>query len=131
MRRNAYTVSIPGEAYWREADYIGIASGRDTDKFQDTELIPVKSNVVDAPYVSEFPLILECRVKEVVELGLHTMFVGEIMDIKADQNVLTSNKPDIQKIRPILFGSGDRGYHSVGDRIGDAFTIKTPPKKDV
>jgi flavin reductase (DIM6/NTAB) family NADH-FMN oxidoreductase RutF len=131
MRRNAYTVSIPGEDYWREADYIGMATGRDTDKFQDTEITSVKSNVVDAPYVSEFPLVLECRVKEVVELGLHTMFVGEIMDVKANQNVLTNNKPDIQKIRPILFGSGDRGYHSVGDRIGDAFTMKTPPKKRV
>ena len=57
------------------------------------------------------------------------MFVGEIMDVKADQNILTRNKPDIQKIRPILFGSGDRGYHSVGERMGDAFTMKTPPKK--
>jgi flavin reductase (DIM6/NTAB) family NADH-FMN oxidoreductase RutF len=131
MRRNAYTVSIPSEDYWRESDYIGMATGRDTDKFQDTEITSVKSNVVDAPYVSEFPLVLECRVKEVVELGLHTMFVGEIMDVKANQNVLTNNKPDIQKIRPILFGSGDRGYHSVGDRIGDAFTMKTPPKKRV
>jgi flavin reductase (DIM6/NTAB) family NADH-FMN oxidoreductase RutF len=130
LRRNAYTVSIPGEDYWREADYIGIASGRDTDKFRDTKITPVKSNIVDAPYVSEFPLIIECKVKEIVELGLHTMFVGEIIDVKADQDVLTiKNKPDIQKIRPILFGSGDRGYHSIGSKIGDAFTIKTPPKK--
>jgi flavin reductase (DIM6/NTAB) family NADH-FMN oxidoreductase RutF len=129
MRRKAYTVSIPGEKYWREADYIGIASGRDTDKFQDTQITAVKSEAVNAPYVDEFPLVLECKVKEVVELGLHTMFVGEIIDVKADKEVLTNNKPDIQKIRPILFGSGDRGYHNVGNRIGKAFTIKTPPKK--
>ena len=128
MLRRTYTVSIPGEDYWREADYIGIATGRDTDKFRDTKITPVRSNIVDAPYVYEFPLILECRVKEIVELGLHTMFVGEIVDVKADHEVLTNNKPDIQKIRPILFGSGDRGYHSIGPRIGDAFTIKTPPK---
>jgi len=64
----------------------------------------------------------------VVELGLHTMFVGEVVDVKADQDVLTNDRPDIQKIRPILFGSGDRGYHGVGPRMADAFSIRTPPK---
>lgn len=128
LSRRAYTVSIPGEEYWREADYTGIASGRDTDKFEDTALTPAKSAVVDAPYVDEYPLVLECRLKETVDLGLHTMFVGEIVDVKADQDVLTNDRPDVQKIKPILFGSGDRGYHSVGPRIGDAFTNRTPLK---
>ncbi len=128
LKRKAYTVSIPGEEYWREADYTGVASGRDTDKFVDTSLTPIKSEVVDAPYVDEYPLVLECRLKEVVELGRHTMFVGEIVDVRADEDVLTNGKPDIQKIRPILFGSGDRGYHGVGPRLADAFSIRTPPK---
>ncbi len=128
LKRKAYTVSIPGEEYWREADYTGIASGRDTDKFVDTSLTPIKSEVVDAPYVDEYPLVLECRLKEVAKLGLHTMFVGEVVDVRADEDVLTNDKPDIQKIRPILFGSGDRGYHGVGPRLADAFSIRTPPK---
>ena len=128
LSRRAYTVSIPGEEYWREADYTGIASGRDTDKFEDTALTPARSAVVDAPYVNEYLLVLECRLKETVDLGLHTMFVGEIVDVKADQDVLTDDRPDLQKIKPILFGSGDRGYHSVGPRIGDAFTNRTPLK---
>lgn len=128
LSRRAYTVSIPGEEYWREADYTGIASGRDTDKFEDTALTPARSAVVDAPYVDEYPLVLECRLKEAIDLGLHTMFVGEIVDVKADQDVLTDDRPDVQKIKPILFGSGDRGYHSVGPRIGDAFTNRTPLK---
>lgn len=123
----AYTVSIPGEEYWREADYTGIASGRNTDKFKDTALTPIRSKVVDAPYVEEYPLVLECRLKEMFKLGLHTMFVGEVIDIKADQDVLTDDKPDIQKIKPILFGSGDRSYHSIGPRIADAFTNRTSP----
>jgi flavin reductase (DIM6/NTAB) family NADH-FMN oxidoreductase RutF len=82
---------------------------------------------VDAPYVGEYPLVLECRLKEVVGLGLHTMFVGEVVDVKADEDVLTNDRPDIQKIKPILFGTGDRGYHSVGPRIADAFTTRKPP----
>ena len=129
MSRRAFTVSIPGEEHWREADYVGSASGRDTDKFEDTSLTPVRSEAVDAPYVGEYPLVLECIVKEVVELGLHTMFVGEVVDVKADEDVLTGDKPDIQKIRPILYGSGDRGYHSVGPRLGDAHTNRTPPAR--
>jgi flavin reductase (DIM6/NTAB) family NADH-FMN oxidoreductase RutF len=128
LKRKAYTVSIPGEEYWREADYAGVASGRDTDKFKDTFLTPTNSKVVDAPYVEEYPLVLECKLKEVVSLGLHTMFVGEIIDVKADQDMLSNGRPDIQKIKPLLYSSGDRSYHSVGPRMANAFSIKTPPK---
>jgi len=127
QERKAYTVSIPGEEYLREADYIGIASGRDTDKFKDTMLTPVKSDLVDAPYVDEFPLVLECNLVRVAELGLHTMFVGEIMGIKADSDALTDGRPDIQKIKPIIFSSGDRGYHTIGPKLTNAFTNKKPP----
>jgi len=65
---------------------------------------------------------------KIEKLGLHTMFVGEILGIKADEDALTNGRPDLQKIRPILFSSGDRGYHSVGDRLTEPFTQKTPPK---
>lgn len=128
MERKAYTVSIPGDRYLKEADYIGIASGRDTDKLKDTALTPVRSDLVDAPYVDEFPLILECKVVHVETLGLHTMFVGEIVGIKADEESLTNGRPDLQKIKPILFSSGDRGYHSVGSRLTEPFTQRKPPK---
>jgi flavin reductase (DIM6/NTAB) family NADH-FMN oxidoreductase RutF len=128
MDRRAYTVSIPGDKYLKESDYIGIASGRDTNKFEDTRLSPVRSKVVDAPYIDEFPLVLECKVVHVENLGLHTMFVGEIVGIKADDDALTDGRPDIQKIKPILFSSADRGYHSVGSRLTDAFSQRKPPK---
>lgn len=126
MDRKAYTVSIPGEEHVKEADYIGIASGRDTNKLEDTSLSAVRSDLVDAPYVSEFPLALECNVVHIEKLGLHTMFVGEIVGIKADEKALTNGKPDLQKIQPILFNSGDRGYHSVGSKLLDAFTQRSP-----
>jgi flavin reductase (DIM6/NTAB) family NADH-FMN oxidoreductase RutF len=127
VNRKAYTVSVPGEEYWREVDYSGVASGRNTDKFHDLGLTPVRSEVVDAPYVSEYPLVLECRLKETVELGLHTMFVGEIVDVKVDEDVLTEGRPDIQKIKPLIFDMAKRGYCGVGVRIGNAFTNDKPP----
>ena len=56
MERKSFTVSIPSEAYTKEADYFGITSGKTVDKFSATGLTPVKSDLVDAPYVKEFPL---------------------------------------------------------------------------
>jgi flavin reductase (DIM6/NTAB) family NADH-FMN oxidoreductase RutF len=121
MKRKAFTVSIPSEKYVKEADYFGMASGRDVDKFEKTGLSPVKSNMVDAPYVKEFPLVLECKLIHFHEIGLHTYFVGEIVDIKADEEVLKDGRPDLEKIRPIIFGPEIRTYHGVGRLIGLAF----------
>ena len=127
--REAFTVNIPSTEYWKEADYIGIASGRDTDKIADTGFTVTKSELVDAPVVEQCGLVLECNLKETVELGLHTIFVGEIVDVKADESALTDGKLDIKKINPIIFNPGDNGYFSIGEKISDAFKQKTPPKK--
>lgn len=125
MARKAYTVSIPSEKHVKEADWIGIASGRDADKFAVAKLTPVKASIVDAPYVEDFPVVIECRVKEVYELGLHTQFVGEIMDVKADAEVLNAKGMiDIEKVKPILFTAASGTYHSIGKKLQDAFTVR-------
>ena len=124
LERKAFTVNIPSEAHAIEADYIGLVSGRNEDKFTATGLTPVKSEIVDAPYLKEFSLILECKVIHVLEIGLHTQFVGEIMDVKADESVLDENGlPDIRKVKPIVFSPEAQRYHKVGDYLGEAFSI--------
>lgn len=123
MERKAYTVSIPAEKFARQADYFGMVSGRDVDKFEKTGLTPVKSDVVDAPYVGEFPLVLECKMIHFHEIGLHTHFIGEIMDVKADEEVLSNGLPDMSKLRPIVFGPDIRTYHGLGDLLGLAFEM--------
>lgn len=127
-KRKAFTVNIPSDEYWKEADYIGIASGRDTDKIADTGLTITRSELVDAPVVEECGLILECKLKETVELGLHTMFVGEIIDVKVDTSALSDGKPDIKKIKPVIYDTCQSGYFSVGEKISPAFQQRTPPK---
>jgi flavin reductase (DIM6/NTAB) family NADH-FMN oxidoreductase RutF len=108
----------------READYVGSVSGRNEDKFAATGLTPVKSEAVDAPYVKEFPLILECKVIHTLEIGLHTQFIGEIIDVKSDESVLgEKGLPDIEKVRPIVFSPEVRRYHKIGDYLGEAFSI--------
>ena len=97
-------MNIPSEKYVAEADYFGIASGKTEDKFKATGLTPVKSELVNAPYIKEFPLILECKLLHTFEIGLHTQFIGEIIDVKADEAVLAENgMPDIKKVNPILY----------------------------
>ena len=125
MGKMAYTVSIAPEKYAKEMDFFGMASGRDVDKFAATGLTPIKSDVVDAPYVEEFPVVIECKVKEVVELGLHTMFVGEVMDIKADEDALheKTNKPAMEIFKPVIFDMGTSSYFGPGENLGRAFGL--------
>jgi flavin reductase (DIM6/NTAB) family NADH-FMN oxidoreductase RutF len=124
VSRKAFTVSVPSERHVKEADYFGIASGRTEDKLAATGLTPVRSELVDAPYVEEFPLVLECRLVHTIELGLHTQFVGEILDVKADEEVLTvTGAPDLEKLLPIVFAPEIRTYHGLGRYLGKAFSI--------
>ena len=124
MERKAYTLSVPSEKYVAAADYFGIVSGRSQDKFARTGLTPIKSELVDAPYVAEFPMVLECRVIHHYEIGLHTHFVGEIRDVKVEENALGDDgKADIQKVRPILFSHDTDTYHGVGQFVGKAFDM--------
>jgi flavin reductase (DIM6/NTAB) family NADH-FMN oxidoreductase RutF len=130
VANGTYTVSVPGEEYWKETDYMGIVSGYNTDKIEETGLTPVTGELVYAPYIKEFPLILECKVIKTIEIGRHTQFIGEILDVKADEEILVNGKPDTQKIKPLLFGPADRGYHSVGPRIANAFTQRDIKNSD-
>jgi len=123
QERKAFTISIPSEKYIKEADYFGIASGRTEDKFQAMKLTPVKSDCVDAPYVKEFPFILECFLFKSVKLGLHTQFIGEIKDVKVEDTMLGEIGPDIEKIKPIIFNSANRTYYGIGKYLGNAFRI--------
>ncbi len=124
VERKAFTVSVPSEKYVKEADYFGITSGKEIDKFAATGLTPVKSDLVDAPYVKEFPMIVECKIINIVEIGLHTEFIGEIVDVKVDSSVLNEkNLPDIEKVKPIIWNIAGMSYHKVGNPIGQAFSI--------
>lgn len=124
LHRQAYTLNVPSEKYVSEADYFGIASGRNADKFQASGLTPVKSELVDAPYVAEFPMILECRLIHHYEIGLHTHFVGQILDVKIEEELLTdTGQPDIETIRPIVYSPETQKYHGIGECLGKAFEI--------
>ena len=123
LRTQSFTVGIPNEDQVAIADYVGMVSGKNEDKFKITNLNPIESLLVEAPIAEEFPFTLECRLFKTIEIGLHTQFIGQILDIKAQESILSKEKlPDIEKVRPILYGShGNRSYYGIGQNLGKAF----------
>lgn len=121
--RRGFTISIPSEQHIEAVDYFGIASGRDQDKLQRAGLTATRAELVDAPYVTEFPVIIECQLAHTVELGLHTQFVGQILDVKGDPAVFTDGRLDILKIRPPIYDPARNRYFGVGDYLAKAFTV--------
>jgi len=127
MERGAYTVSVPSTQYAAQADFFGLTSGRDMDKFAAAGLTAAKAEFVDAPYVVEFPMVIECKVFKTVELGLHTQFIGEIMDVKVDEAALTpEGKFSMAGVDPLIFAPEVRDYFRVGEGVGDAFSCGRP-----
>jgi len=119
MARKAFTVNIGGADLARYAAYVGRVSGRTTDKFAATGLTPVKSAVVDAPYVREFPLVVECKVTQTVEAGTHTLFIGEIVDVKADPAILNADGvPVVEQLKPFVYSPGSGAFYGIGPALG-------------
>ncbi len=128
VARRAFTISIPSETQVQAVDYFGLASGRNTDKLADANLTPVRSDLVDAPYVKEFPMVVECRLAHTIDLGLHTQFVGEVVDVKVDEEAMTADgNADIQKIKPLVFTPDTQAYYGIGKLIAQAFSIGKSP----
>lgn len=124
IERKAFTINVPSANQVVIADYCGITSGKNTDKFSGAKMTAVKSEKIDAPYIKEFPMIMECKLLEYVEIGIHTHFIGEIMDVKVDESMLGEDGlPDIMKVKPVIYAPENRAYHSVGQYLGEAFSI--------
>lgn len=119
----AFTVNIPSAAHVKQADYVGIYSGADEDKFAATGLTATPSTLVHAPVVEEFVLVLECRVVQEVELGSHTQFIGEIVDVKADEAILVEDVIDVDKADVLTFSPSDAVYYRMTGAVGQAFEI--------
>jgi len=124
VARKAFTLGIACESRMKEADFCGIYSGREHDKFAATGLTIVRSDLVDAPYAEEFPVVLECKLLHTLEIGLHTQFIGEILDVKGNEEVLGEDGLlDILKIKPLVFDTSRKGYYGVGPWLGSAFSV--------
>jgi len=124
VARKAFTISLPSREQAAQADYFGLVSGRDADKLAVSGLTPLAAEFVDAPFVAEFPLVVECQVLQTHELGLHTQFIGEIKDVKIDAQCLDSEGHiDVSKLDPVAFVPEAGAYFALGELIGPAHSI--------
>lgn len=122
--REAFTINIPSETYKNEADYFGIVTGKKVDKFKVTGLTAVKSEYVDAPYIEEFPLNLECKLVASSQIGEHTQFIGEILNVRVNEDCRNEKGlPDIGAVKPLIFDPVEYNYYNIGDLAGKAFSI--------
>jgi flavin reductase (DIM6/NTAB) family NADH-FMN oxidoreductase RutF len=98
-------------------DWCGVKSGRDVDKFREMHLTKEKAKIVKAPLIKESPVSVECRVKEIVPLGSHDMFVAEVLSIDADEKYIDEKGTfDISKCNLIAYSNG--GYYPLNKKIG-------------
>ena len=118
LATRAFTVSMATEDTVVGCDYVGIESGRKVpDKFARAGFHATKSEFVNAPLIDELPMALECKVKS-FDNGI---LVGEIVNVCADESVLTDGKIDPKKLKPIAFDPVNNTYLAMGDKVGDAF----------
>jgi len=122
METRAFTVNIPSEKQISEADYTGIYSGRNENKFESLNLTPVHSEYVNAPYILEFPLNHHCRVINITEIGLHTQFIGEIIETSADEEIMNGKIPDINKVNPFIYDTASRSYYAIKEKLITAYS---------
>jgi flavin reductase (DIM6/NTAB) family NADH-FMN oxidoreductase RutF len=112
-----FVVNVPSLRQARAVDWCGVVSGRDEDKFAVAGLTPSVALKVGPPIVLECPLNIECRVKQSLELGTHTMFVAEVVAVQASADLLDGKgKLRLEKCGLLVFALGQ--YFALGRRIG-------------
>lgn len=120
LARKAFTVSVADAGNVVAADYVGVVSGNQApDKIAKAGWTAVKSGNVDAPLFEELPLALECRLVSYDEESCR--MVGEIVNVCADERILTDGKVDLSKFRPITYDPVNHTYLTLGETVGRAF----------
>lgn len=130
QQKKAFTVSIPARGMAGQADFAGLVSGSQEDKFQTLGLTPVPGDHVDAPFVAECPVVLELLLRHTLELGSHIQFVGEIMDVKVNRDCLTpEGLPDPARIDALSFAPLTKEYYGTGEFVARAFAVGKTVKR--
>lgn len=132
QQKQAFTVSIPSRNMVGQADFAGLVSGMQEEKFKTLGLTPRAGEHVDAPFVAECPVVLELLLRHSLELGSHIQFVGEIMDVKVNRNCLTpEGLPDPARIDALSFAPLTKEYYAVGEFVARAFAVGKTVKRNI
>jgi flavin reductase (DIM6/NTAB) family NADH-FMN oxidoreductase RutF len=130
LENNTFSINVPSQDILLETDYCGIFSGADTDKVADCKFHVFYGKTQNAPMVSECPINIECRVTQTVMLPSHRLIIGACEEVYATDSCLTDGEPDINKIKPFLWGARPTDeYWSFGKPIGKAHSMGKDLKK--
>ncbi len=120
--RKAFTISLADSKHVKEADYFGMTSGNTTpDKFAKSGLTYTKSELVDAPIINEFPICMECTFIEYQNGEYGCGVIGKIVNVSAEESIMTNNNVDINLLDAIAFDPYTHGYYKVNTKVGNAF----------
>ncbi|MBQ8839780.1 MAG: flavin reductase family protein [Clostridia bacterium] len=121
LLNGAFTVSMATADTVAPCDYVGIVSGNDVpNKLEIAGFHTEKSQIVNAPIICELPMAVECKLKSYDEDSCR--LVGEIVNVCAEESILTNGKIDPDKLRPITYDGMNHVYYVLGERVGDAFS---------
>lgn len=124
-----FVINLTTEELAFATDYCGVKSGRDVDKFKETGLTREKAEKVKAPMIAEAPVSIECKVKEIRELGSHHMFIAQVVAVHADEKYMDEkNRFDLNRARPIVYSHGE--YLGTGKKLGTfGYSVKKAKKQ--
>lgn len=123
--RMEFTINLTTAAMARATDWIGVRSGREYDKWKETGLTPVEGVAVSCPYVKESPLSIECRVRSIMPLGSHDMFLAEVVNVLADESLFDSETDAFLLDKAGLMNYSHGQYFSQGEPLGRfGFSVK-------
>lgn len=119
IKRNmAFVINLTTEELARATDWCGVRSGRDYDKFKEMHLTPVMSDNVKAPLIAEAPVSIECRVKQIIPLGSHDMFLAEVVSVQVDEQYLDPQTGAFRLDKAKLLAYNHGHYYKIGDEMG-------------
>lgn len=128
LERKAFTVSMATVETMVACDYVGLVSGNNVpDKLEKAGFHTVKSEFVDAPLIAELPMAVECKFVSYDPESCR--MVGEIVNVCADESVLTDGRIDPAKLHPITYDGMNHAYYALGEKVGDAFAAGAVLKK--
>lgn len=129
-RNREFVINLTTEELARATDWCGVKSGREHNKFADMKLNPYKSIEVEAPAIAESPVNIECRVRDIIELGIHHMFIADVLAIQADSEYFDPGTGAFRMDRARLISYQHGKYYLTGEMIGKfGFSVKKKEKK--
>lgn len=117
-RTGEFVINLTTESLARATDWCGVRSGRDYNKFREMKLTPEPAGVVAAPTIGESPVAIECRVKQIVPLGTHDMFIAEVVNVLVDEALINSETGKFELERAGLMAYSHGEYYALGKALG-------------